>query len=110
MSISTIIREYVKKMLAEAGKGMKVLLVDTDTVYARSIPSSSEPSTLWTKLNFNAMFVLSLVNLLDASALLCSYVRTWVNGSAIFDEDKIRASTKFGYADGWKKYTSERIS
>jgi hypothetical protein len=46
MSISTIIREYVKKMLAEAGKGMKVLLVDTDTVYARSIPSSSEPSTL----------------------------------------------------------------
>mmetsp|Transcript_22241 Transcript_22241/g.37173 ORF Transcript_22241/g.37173 Transcript_22241/m.37173 type:complete len:579 (-) Transcript_22241:477-2213(-) len=32
MSISTIIREYVKKMLAEAGKGMKVLLVDTDTM------------------------------------------------------------------------------
>ena len=34
MSISSIVREYMKKMLAEAGKGMKVLLVDADTVCA----------------------------------------------------------------------------
>ena len=32
MSLSSIVREYMKKMLAEAGKGMKVLLVDSDTV------------------------------------------------------------------------------
>jgi hypothetical protein len=35
MALNLVVREYLKKMLMEAGSGMKVLLVDQDTVRTR---------------------------------------------------------------------------
>jgi len=42
MALNLVVREYLKKMLMEAGSGMKVLLVDQDTVRTRppSLPRS----------------------------------------------------------------------
>mmetsp|Transcript_11778 Transcript_11778/g.24712 ORF Transcript_11778/g.24712 Transcript_11778/m.24712 type:complete len:580 (-) Transcript_11778:137-1876(-) len=58
MSLSSIVREYMKKMLAEAGKGMKVLLVDSDTM--------AIVSSVYTQSEILAQEVF-LVEMLDAA-------------------------------------------
>jgi hypothetical protein len=51
MALNLVVREYLKKMLMEAGSGMKVLLVDQDTVGTQPLTlharARSHAPTIW---------------------------------------------------------------